>query len=341
MNVDDQTRTETGVREECGVFGIYDRTGEDVAPSIYYGLCALQHRGQESCGIAVSDTDGPQGNIAYHKDLGLVSEVFKAETMSKLHGNLGIGHVRYSTTGASVQENAQPLVLNYIKGTLALAHNGNLVNAEELKKELVYGGAVFHTTTDSEMIAYYIARERVHSKNVEEAVVRTARKLKGAYALVVTSPRKLIAVRDPFGLKPLCIGKRDNAYVVASESCALSSVGAEFLRDVEPGEILPVFHTTMTKEANAIAVGIGNKAPNTPAEVATPLPPRNLRYIVHICPHIATKPHIKGIYSDEGAKYFAISTASAPLKASHKNVLIPAHFPTVRYTFAAPGLPEP
>ena len=163
MNVDDQTRTETGVREECGVFGIYDRTGEDVAPSIYYGLCALQHRGQESCGIAVSDTDGPQGNIAYHKDLGLVSEVFKAETMSKLHGNLGIGHVRYSTTGASVQENAQPLVLNYIKGTLALAHNGNLVNAEELKKELVYGGAVFHTTTDSEMIAYYIARERGRS----------------------------------------------------------------------------------------------------------------------------------------------------------------------------------
>ncbi|HIW84620.1 MAG TPA: amidophosphoribosyltransferase [Candidatus Dorea gallistercoris] len=240
MNVDDQTRTETGVREECGVFGIYDRTGEDVAPSIYYGLCALQHRGQESCGIAVSDTDGPQGNIAYHKDLGLVSEVFKAETMSKLHGNLGIGHVRYSTTGASVQENAQPLVLNYIKGTLALAHNGNLVNAEELKKELVYGGAVFHTTTDSEMIAYYIARERVHSKNVEEAVVRTARKLKGAYALVVTSPRKLIAVRDPFGLKPLCIGKRDNAYVVASESCALSSVGAEFLRDVEPGEVITI-----------------------------------------------------------------------------------------------------
>lgn len=240
MNMDDQTRIETGVREECGVFGIYDRTGEDVAPSIYYGLCALQHRGQESCGIAVSDTAGPQGNITYHKDLGLVSEVFKAETMGKLHGNLGIGHVRYSTTGASVQENAQPLVLNYIKGTLALAHNGNLVNAEELKKELVYGGAVFHTTTDSEMIAYYIARERVHSKNVEEAVVRTARKLKGAYALVVTSPRKLIAVRDPFGLKPLCIGKRDNAYVVASESCALSSVGAEFIRDVEPGEVVTI-----------------------------------------------------------------------------------------------------
>lgn len=240
MSTDIQTIIETGVKEECGVFGIYDKSGQDVAASIYYGLCSLQHRGQESCGIAVSDTNGPQGNIAYHKNLGLVSEVFKEETLEKLHGNLGIGHVRYSTTGASVRENAQPLVLNYIKGTLALAHNGNLVNAEELKKELVYGGAVFHTTTDSEMIAYYIARERVHSKSVEEAVLRTARKLKGAYALVVTSPRKLIAVRDPFGLKPLCIGKREEAYVIASESCALSSVGAEFIRDVEPGEVVTI-----------------------------------------------------------------------------------------------------
>ena len=166
MSTDIQTIIETGVKEECGVFGIYDKSGQDVAASIYYGLCSLQHRGQESCGIAVSDTNGPQGNIAYHKNLGLVSEVFKEETLEKLHGNLGIGHVRYSTTGASVRENAQPLVLNYIKGTLALAHNGNLVNAEELKKELVYGGAVFHTTTDSEMIAYSIARELVHSKSV-------------------------------------------------------------------------------------------------------------------------------------------------------------------------------
>ncbi len=170
----------------------------------------MQHRGQESCGIVVSDTKGDRGNIAYHKDLGLVSEVFKPDTLSSLH-----------------------LVLNYIKGTLALAHNGNLVNAASLK-ETVYGGAIFHTTTDSEMIAYYIARERVHTRNVEEAVLHTARRIRGGYALVVMSPRKLIAVRDPFGLKPLCIGKRNNAYIVASESCALASVGAEFIRDIEP-----------------------------------------------------------------------------------------------------------
>lgn len=226
----------SGVKEECGVFGIYDIDGKDVAPSVYYGLCSLQHRGQESCGIVVSDTKGPRGNISYHKDLGLVGEVFKEENLSRLHGNLGIGHVRYSTTGASTRENAQPLVLNYIKGTLALAHNGNLVNAEQLKEELVYGGAIFHTTTDSEMIAYFIARERVHTASVEEAVLRTARKIKGAYGMVIMSPRKLVAVRDPFGLKPLCLGKRDNAYVVASESCALSAVGAELIRDIEPGK---------------------------------------------------------------------------------------------------------
>lgn len=230
----------SGVKEECGVFGIYDIDGKDVAPSVYYGLCSLQHRGQESCGIVVSDTKGPRGNISYHKDLGLVGEVFKEENLSRLHGNLGIGHVRYSTTGASTRENAQPLVLNYIKGTLALAHNGNLVNAEQLKEELVYGGAIFHTTTDSEMIAYFIARERVHTASVEEAVLRTARKIKGAYGMVIMSPRKLVAVRDPFGLKPLCLGKRDNAYVVASESCALSAVGAELIRDIEPGEMITV-----------------------------------------------------------------------------------------------------
>ena len=188
----------------------------------------------------MSDTAGPAGNICCHKDLGLVSEVFKEETLGRLPGNLGVGHVRYSTTGASVRENAQPLVLNYIKGTLALAHNGNLVNAEELKEELIYGGAVFHTTTDSELIAYHIARERVHTGSVEEAVLRAAERLKGGYALVIASPRKLIAVRDPWGIKPLCIGKRGEAYVAASESCALAAVGAEFLRDVEPGEIVTV-----------------------------------------------------------------------------------------------------
>lgn len=229
-----------GIKEECGVFGIYDLDGGNVVPSIYYGLTSLQHRGQESCGLAVSRTDGVIGNVQFHKDLGLVSEVLREDTLNQMEGDIGVGHVRYSTTGASVAENAQPLVLTYVKGTLGLAHNGNLVNTEELKWELIQTGAIFHTTTDSEVIAFHIARERVHSKTVEEAVRKTAEKLKGAYALVVMSPRKLIGVRDPYGLKPLCIGKRDHTYVLASESCALTSVGAEFIRDVEPGEVIVI-----------------------------------------------------------------------------------------------------
>ena len=229
-----------GLKEACGVFGIYDLDGGNVVPSVYYGLTALQHRGQESCGLAVSKTDGEIGNIQFHKDLGLVSEVFRKDTLEKMSGDIGIGHVRYSTTGASVAENAQPLVLSYIKGTLALAHNGNLVNTRELKWELIQNGAIFHTTTDSEVIAFHIARERVHSKSVEEAILKTARKLRGAYGLVVMSPRKLIGLRDPFGLKPLCLGRKGNTYVLASESCALASVGAEFIRDVEPGEMVTI-----------------------------------------------------------------------------------------------------
>ena len=178
------------------------------------------------------------GNVKFHKDLGLVSEVLRENTIRQMDGDIGIGHVRYSTTGASVAENAQPLVLSYVKGSLALAHNGNLVNTPELKWELIQSGAVFHTTTDSEVIAFYIARERVGSKSVEEAVMKTAKKIKGAYGLVVMSPRKLIGVRDPYGLRPLCLGKRGNAYVLASESCALTSVGADFIRDIKPGEMV-------------------------------------------------------------------------------------------------------
>lgn len=231
---------EDKLKEECGVFGIYDMDGEDVAPTIYYGLCALQHRGQESCGIAVSDTSGPWGNLSSHKELGLVHEVFEEEQLHAMHGNLGVGHVRYSTTGASVPENAQPLVLKYVKGTLALAHNGNLVNAQALRRELEYQGAIFHTTTDSEIIAYCIARERLTAKTVEEAIVRAAARIRGAYGLVIASPRKLVGVRDPLGLKPLCLGRRGNAYILASESCALSSVDAEFIRDIEPGEIVSI-----------------------------------------------------------------------------------------------------
>ena len=229
---------DTGLREECGVFGIYDLDGADVSPSIYYGLSALQHRGQESCGIAVSDTSGPKGHVKSYKGLGLVNEVFKESELEELSGNIGIGHVRYSTTGSTTVENAQPLVLNYLKGSLSLSHNGNLVNAMELREQMENTGAIFHTSIDSEIIAYGIARERVHSKTVEEAILRTVKEIRGAYALVIMSPRKLIGVRDPYGLKPLCIGKRDNAWVLASESCALTSIGAEFVRDVAPGEIV-------------------------------------------------------------------------------------------------------
>lgn len=226
--------------EECGVFGMYDFDGGDVAGSIYYGLLALQHRGQESCGIAVSDTSGPKGKVLSVKDMGLVNEAFNPDNLERLGGDIGVGHVRYSTAGSSTRENAQPLVLNYVKGTLALAHNGNLVNAPELRRELEYSGAIFQTTIDSEVIAYHIARERLHSKSVEEAVGRAMGKLKGAYSLVIMSPRKLIGARDPYGFRPLCIGKRDNAYVLASESCALDTLGASFIRDVLPGEIVTI-----------------------------------------------------------------------------------------------------
>ncbi|ROR27364.1 amidophosphoribosyltransferase [Mobilisporobacter senegalensis] len=229
-----------GIHEECGVFGIYDLDGGEVASSIYYGLFALQHRGQESCGIAVSDTKGPKGKVLAYKDMGLVNEVFTPETLDKLNGNIGIGHVRYSTAGSSSRENAQPLVLNYVKGTLGIAHNGNLINAIELRKELEYTGAIFQTTIDSEVIAYHIARERLNCGAVEQAVARAMDKIKGAYSLIVMSPRKLIGARDPYGFKPLCVGKRDNAYVLASETCALDAVGAEFIRDVLPGEIVTI-----------------------------------------------------------------------------------------------------
>lgn len=227
-----------GLHEECGVFGAYDLEGEDVASTIYYGLFALQHRGQESCGIAVSDTEGPKGKVLAAKGMGLVNEVFDADKLEKLKGNIGVGHVRYSTAGASNAQNIQPLVLNYVKGILMLSHNGNLVNAPELRKELEYTGAIFQTTIDTEMIAYHIARERLKTATVEEAVKYAMKKLKGAYSLVISSPRKLIGARDPFGFRPLVIGRRDNTYMLASETCALDAVGAEFVRDVKPGEIV-------------------------------------------------------------------------------------------------------
>lgn len=241
MNTMVSEMLDTGLHEECGVFGAYALDhDEDAAPSIYYGLFALQHRGQESCGIAVSDTEGPKGKVSSCKGMGLVNEVFNEENLEKLKGNIGVGHVRYSTAGASSVENTQPLVLNYVKGTLALAHNGNLVNAPALRKELSYTGAIFQTTIDTEVIAYLIARERLKTKNVQEAAKNAMMKLEGAYSLVIMSPRKLIGARDPFGFRPLCIGKRENTYFLASESCALDAVSADFVRDVLPGEVVTI-----------------------------------------------------------------------------------------------------
>ncbi len=236
----DRNIDETGLNEECGVFGIYDFDGQNVASTIYYGLFALQHRGQESCGIAVSETGGPKGKVSSYKGMGLVNEVFTPDSFEQLKGDIGVGHVRYSTAGASTRENAQPLVLNYVKGTLALAHNGNLINAPELRHDLEYTGAIFQTTIDSEVIAYHIARERLNTRTVEEAVNNACQKIKGAYSLVVMSPRKLIGARDPYGFKPLCIGKRENSYIITSETCALDTIGAEYVRDVLPGETVTI-----------------------------------------------------------------------------------------------------
>ena len=223
------------IGEECGVFAIYD-PGGGCARSVYYGLYALQHRGQESCGIAVNkDRD-----IYHYKDMGLVNEVFTEDILQKLDGTMAVGHVRYYTTGESLRENAQPLVLRYVKGNIALAHNGNLVNKNELVDELSQTGAIFQTTTDTETIAYMIAKQRLSTKSIEAAVANTIDKLTGSFSLIVMSPTKLIAARDPWGFRPLCIGKKGDAVIFSSETCALDSIGAEFVRDVEPGEIVVV-----------------------------------------------------------------------------------------------------
>ena len=224
------------LHEECGVFGIYDNDGLDCAKICYYALYALQHRGQESCGIAVND----DGNIICHKDMGLVPEVFNDTILSHLQGQIAVGHVRYSTTGSSYRENAQPLVSKYKKGSLTIAHNGNLINAAELRNEFEENGAIFQTTNDSEIIAYVTAKERIACHSIEEAVSRMMKVIKGSYALVVMSPRKLIGCRDPYGIRPLCLGKLENSYVFASESCAFDAIGAKFVREVEPGEIVVI-----------------------------------------------------------------------------------------------------
>lgn len=225
-----------GIHEECGVFGILSNQKENLGKLVYYGLYALQHRGQESCGIVVND----DGVFSSYKDLGLVSEVFSRDTLAHLsEGTMAVGHVRYGTTGGTIRNNCQPIEVNHQKGKMALAHNGNLSNALELRDKLELSGAIFHTTSDTETIAYMITRERLTAPSIEEAVSRTMNSLEGAYSLILMSSAKMIAVRDPYGFRPLCYGKRkDGSYVIASESCALTAVGAKFVRDLLPGEIL-------------------------------------------------------------------------------------------------------
>ena len=226
------------IHEECGVFGVYGERNEDVASLVYYGLYALQHREQEGCGIVVND----DGVFTAHKGLGLVSEVFTGGEMKKFpRGRIAVGHARYGTTGGNDIANCQPIEVNHLKGKLALAHNGNLSNALALRRELELSGAIFHSTSDTETIAYVITRERITAASIQEAVGRAMDKLEGAYSLVMMSSTKLIALRDPHGFRPLCYGRMsDGTYVVASESCALSAVGAVFERDILPGEIVTI-----------------------------------------------------------------------------------------------------
>lgn len=226
------------IHEECGVFGIRTPKRSDVAASTYYALYALQHRGQESCGIAVNSN----GVIRCHRDLGLVPEVFSERVLQELGtGMMAVGHTRYSTTGAVSRTNAQPLVVRHIKGAMAIAHNGNISNAAAIKRELEMNGAIFHSTNDSEVISYVVTAARLREPSIEQAIEQAMYRLEGAYSMVVMSPRKLIAVRDPHGFRPLCIGVTDDGGILfASETCALNTLGAQWLRDVEPGEIVIV-----------------------------------------------------------------------------------------------------
>ena len=224
------------LHEECGVFGVRLPERGDVASLAYYALYSLQHRGQESAGIAVND----DGVIRAYRDVGLVGDVFRPERLTSLgQGSIAVGHVRYGTTGSDNQRNVQPILVNHYKGRMALAHNGNLTNSHALRRELESRGSIFQTTTDSEVIAYLIVQERLRAPSIEEAVSAAMERLDGAYSLVISSPSKLIAVRDPHGFRPLCMGElRDGSVVFASESCALDAIGARFLRDLRPGEIV-------------------------------------------------------------------------------------------------------
>lgn len=223
------------LNEECGIFGIFSIDNHDVEKIVFNGLYALQHRGQESCGIAVSDG----ARIKHHKDMGLVARVFDDNSLKKLQGgNLAIGHVRYATSGAADVQNAQPLVMKYKKGTIALAHNGNLINAREIRLQLEENGAVFQTSLDTEVVANLIAR--YSDLGIQDAVINTISNIEGAYAIIILTENEIIAFRDKSGIRPLALGKLDNSYVLASESCAFNAIGAELIRDVKPGEIVRI-----------------------------------------------------------------------------------------------------
>ena len=227
-----------GIHEECGVFGIYSPNKRKLSQEVYAGLFSLQHRGQEAAGIAVNE----DRNIRCLKGLGLVHEVFGTQEMEELgNGQIAVGHVRYSTSGSNAPLNAQPMLVKHIKGQLALCHNGNLVNSYELRKRLELSGCIFQTTSDTEVISYIITQKRLKAPSIEDAVCEAMKELEGAYALVLMSPAKLIAVRDPHGFRPLVIGRNeDGSYVFASETCALDAVKASYVRDVEAGEIVIV-----------------------------------------------------------------------------------------------------
>lgn len=239
-----------------GVFGIVGKERTNVASSVYYGLYALQHRGQESAGIVVND----DGLFSSHKDSGLVNDVFDRQALEQLGlGNMAIGHVRYGTLSTRDKANAEPIVVNHIKGRLAIATDGTLVNAAELREELEMNGMIFHTTSDAEIISCVITKERISADSIEEAVSRAMDKLKGGYCLLLMSPQKIIAARDKCGLHPLCYGKReDGQYVIATETCALDSVGATFIRELEPGEIV-VFTSESVKSLRSHC-GCGKEA---------------------------------------------------------------------------------
>lgn len=227
------------IHEECGVFGVYCKSPADVAHLTYFGLYALQHRGQESCGIVVNE----RGVFRTHKGLGLVNEVFGERELNEFENSrIAIGHVRYSTTGNVNTANCQPMTVRHVKGALAIAHNGNLINAFDLRREFEMNGAIFHSTSDTEVISYAITKERLESRSIQEALEKAMNKIKGAYSLVLMSPKKLIAARDPNGFRPLCLGELPDGegYAVASESCAFDSIGARFVRDIEPGEIIVI-----------------------------------------------------------------------------------------------------